>query len=105
MSSSRATSAAPGAAREPKDSRSWVSALRLPGPERDEAVAALHELLLRAARFEVSRRRAALSHVTGADPRNVAGPANASVTIIRAGARPRLEAYAWTPDGITLSER
>jgi RNA polymerase sigma-70 factor, ECF subfamily len=65
MSSSRATSATPGAALGPIDSRAWLSALRLPGPERDEAVAALHELLLRAARFEVSRRRAALSHVRG----------------------------------------
>jgi probable phosphoglycerate mutase len=41
--------------------------------------------------------RAALSHVTGADPRRVAGPANASVTIVRAGDPPRLEAYGWTP--------
>jgi hypothetical protein len=49
--------------------------------------------------------RAALSHVTGADPRRVAGPANASVTIVRAGEPPRLEAYAWTPDGVTLSAR
>ncbi len=49
--------------------------------------------------------RAALSHVTGADPRHVAGPANASVTIFRGGERPRLEAYAWTPDGVALSER
>ena len=39
--------------------------------------------------------RAALSHVTGADPRHVAGPANASVTVLRRAAR--LEAYAWTP--------
>jgi RNA polymerase sigma-70 factor, ECF subfamily len=65
MSSSRATSAASGAALGPTDSRAWLSALRSPGPERDEAVAALPELLLRAARFEVSRRRAALSHVRG----------------------------------------
>jgi RNA polymerase sigma-70 factor (ECF subfamily) len=65
MSSSRATSATRGAALGPIDSRAWLSALRLPGPERDEAVADLHELLLRAARFEVSRRRAALSHVRG----------------------------------------
>ena len=49
--------------------------------------------------------RAALSHVTGADPRRVAGPANASVTVVRAGEPPRLEAYAWTPDGVTLSAR
>ncbi len=38
--------------------------------------------------------RAALSHVTGADATRVAGPENASVTVIRDG---RLEAYAWTP--------
>jgi RNA polymerase sigma-70 factor, ECF subfamily len=65
MSSSRASSAAPGAALGPTDSRAWLSALRSPGPEHDAAVAALHEILLRAARFEVSRRRAALSHVRG----------------------------------------
>jgi RNA polymerase sigma-70 factor, ECF subfamily len=47
------------------DSRAWVSALHTPGAEHDEAVARLHELLVRAARFEVSRRRAALSHVRG----------------------------------------
>ena len=47
------------------DSDAWLRALRASGPERDEAVARLHELLVRAARFEVSRRRAALSHVRG----------------------------------------
>jgi RNA polymerase sigma-70 factor, ECF subfamily len=47
------------------DSRAWLSALRAQGTERDQAVARLHELLVRAARFEVSRRRAALSHVRG----------------------------------------
>ena len=46
------------------DSNAWISALRHP-VERDRAIARLHELLLRAARFEVSRRRAALSHVRG----------------------------------------
>ena len=38
--------------------------------------------------------RAALSHVTGADPQRVAGPANASVTILKGA---RLLAYGWTP--------
>jgi RNA polymerase sigma-70 factor, ECF subfamily len=47
------------------DSSAWLSALRSTGAERDEAVARLHELLVRAARFEVSRRRAALSHIRG----------------------------------------
>lgn len=37
--------------------------------------------------------RAALSHVTGVDPRRVAGPANASVTVLRNGF---LEIYGWT---------
>src|SRR6185436_9928466 len=43
----------------------WVEALTADGPEREEALAALHDLLLRAARFELSRRRAALAHVRG----------------------------------------
>ena len=57
------------AASEPEraeaDSQAWLSTLRLDGPERDEAIARLHQLLLRATRFEVSRRREALSHVRG----------------------------------------
>jgi RNA polymerase sigma-70 factor (ECF subfamily) len=65
MGSSRATSPSAGAPAEEKDSRAWLSALRLPGAEREQAVADLHELLLGAARFEVSRRRAALSYVRG----------------------------------------
>ena len=47
------------------DSDAWLRALRHPGAERERATARLHELLVRAARFEVSRRRAALSHVRG----------------------------------------
>jgi RNA polymerase sigma-70 factor (ECF subfamily) len=37
--------------------RDWLRALRSSGPEYDQAVEELHALLLRAARFEVSRRR------------------------------------------------
>ena len=66
---SAATSEPDGA--EP-DSRVWLSALRSPGAERDEAVARLHELLVRAARFEVSRRRAALSYVRGEELEDLA---------------------------------
>ena len=51
--------------RAQSDSSAWLSALRSTGAERDEAVGRLHELLVRAARFEVSRRRAALSHIRG----------------------------------------
>ncbi len=54
------------------DSRAWVDALRSSGAQRDAAIAGLHELLLRAARFEVSRRRAALSHVRGEELDDIA---------------------------------
>jgi RNA polymerase sigma-70 factor, ECF subfamily len=49
-----------------------VAALREDAPTRNDAVAALHELLLRAARFEVNRRRAALSHVRGEELDDIA---------------------------------
>jgi RNA polymerase sigma-70 factor, ECF subfamily len=39
------------------ESLAWVRALSGTGPERDDAVERLHALLLRAARFEVARRR------------------------------------------------
>ena len=49
------------------DSAEWIDALRATGPERDDAVERLHELLLKAARFEVGRRRARLPHLRGDD--------------------------------------
>jgi RNA polymerase sigma-70 factor (ECF subfamily) len=45
--------------------RNWVAELRPDATGREEALAALHDLLLRATRFEISRRRAALAHVRG----------------------------------------
>jgi RNA polymerase sigma-70 factor, ECF subfamily len=44
-------------------SREWLLALRADGATRDEAVARLHALLLRAARFEAARRRGRLPHL------------------------------------------
>ncbi|MFN8110027.1 MAG: sigma-70 family RNA polymerase sigma factor [Thermoleophilia bacterium] len=41
------------------DSRRWLRELRGEGAMRDQAIARLHALLLRAARFEVARRRGA----------------------------------------------
>jgi hypothetical protein len=41
------------------ESRAWVQRLSFDGAVRDEALKDLHELLLRAARFEVARRRVA----------------------------------------------
>jgi RNA polymerase sigma-70 factor, ECF subfamily len=45
--------------------RNWVEALGAAGAGRDEAIADLHDLLLRAARFEIGRRRDALAYVRG----------------------------------------
>jgi RNA polymerase sigma-70 factor (ECF subfamily) len=47
------------------ESREWIAALRGEAGDRHEAVRRLHELLMRAARYEVGRRRAELSHVRG----------------------------------------
>jgi RNA polymerase sigma-70 factor (ECF subfamily) len=44
------------AARADQESRVWIERLRATGPERDAALAELHALLLRAARFEIGRR-------------------------------------------------
>src|SRR3954464_2595863 len=49
-----------------------LDALRAGGAEREEAVRDLHALLLRASRFELSRRRAALSHVRGEELEDLA---------------------------------
>jgi RNA polymerase sigma-70 factor, ECF subfamily len=45
------------------DSEAWLAALRGPAAVRDEAIAALHALLLRGAHFELNRRREMLDHV------------------------------------------
>jgi RNA polymerase sigma-70 factor (ECF subfamily) len=44
-----------------------VARLSRAGAERDAAVVELHDLLLRAARFEIRRRRAVFPHLGGAD--------------------------------------
>lgn len=48
-----------------RDSQRWLEELGSEGGIREEAIARLHALLLRAARFEVNRRRAGLAHVRG----------------------------------------
>ena len=45
------------------ESRAWLHDLRAEGQAREEALARLHALLLRAARFEASRRRATLTQL------------------------------------------
>jgi RNA polymerase sigma-70 factor (ECF subfamily) len=45
------------------DSREWLRSLRAEGAVKDEAIARLHALLLRAARFEAVRRRPMLPYL------------------------------------------
>ena len=52
--------------------RDWVARLRAEGPEGRAAVAELHALLLKAARFEVRRRAAELAHLRGGDQEDLA---------------------------------
>jgi len=50
-----------------RDAEMWMSALRGPPGVRDQALADLHALLLRAARFELARRRGQLHDLARAD--------------------------------------
>ena len=54
------------------ESRAWLRDLRAEGVTRDEAVARLHALLLRATRFEVARRRPTQPHLRGNDLDDIA---------------------------------
>jgi RNA polymerase sigma-70 factor, ECF subfamily len=67
------------------ESREWLRCLRGHGREHEEALARLHALLLRAARFETARRRPALPHLRGDDLDDIANQAadDALVSILR----------------------
>jgi RNA polymerase sigma-70 factor (ECF subfamily) len=72
-------------ARLDPQSRRWLTDLRGDGAARDDAVGRLHELLLRAARFEVARRARALAHIRGDDLEDIAMEAadDALVSVLR----------------------
>lgn len=68
-----------------EESRAWLRDLRAEGAVRDDAVARLHALLLRAARFEIGRRRPALPHLRGDELGDIAleAAADALVGVLR----------------------
>jgi RNA polymerase sigma-70 factor, ECF subfamily len=72
---------------EPLDteSRDWIADLRSSGPAQDEAVKRLHGLLLRAAHFEVARRRPSLPHLRGNELDDIAQEAadDALMSVLR----------------------
>jgi RNA polymerase sigma-70 factor (ECF subfamily) len=67
------------------ESREWLRSLRGSEQERRDAVARLHAVLLRAARFEVARRRPAMPHLRGGDLDDIAVQAadDALVAVLR----------------------
>jgi RNA polymerase sigma-70 factor (ECF subfamily) len=67
------------------ESREWLRSLQADGSVRDEALARLHALLLRAARFEVARRRPTMPHLRGNDLDDIANEAadDALVSVLR----------------------
>jgi RNA polymerase sigma-70 factor (ECF subfamily) len=67
------------------ESREWLRGLRADDATRQEAIARLHVLLLRAARFEVARRRPSLPHLRGDELEDIATEAadDALMSVLR----------------------
>jgi RNA polymerase sigma-70 factor, ECF subfamily len=67
------------------ESREWLQSLRAESSTRDHAIARLHALLLRAARFEVARRRPMLPHLRGDELDDIANEAadDALMSVLR----------------------
>jgi RNA polymerase sigma-70 factor, ECF subfamily len=67
------------------ESREWLRSLRADDATREDAIARLHGLLLRAAHFEVARRRPSLPHLRGNELDDIANEAadDALMSILR----------------------
>jgi RNA polymerase sigma-70 factor (ECF subfamily) len=68
-----------------RESRAWLRDLRAEGAAHGDAVVRLHALLVRAARFEVARRRPALQHLRGDELDDIATEAadDALMSVLR----------------------
>jgi len=66
------------------ESQAWLEDLHADGPRYDDAVARLRELLVRAARFEIARRRPSLPHIRGGELTEIAEEAadDAAVSVL-----------------------
>jgi RNA polymerase sigma-70 factor (ECF subfamily) len=67
------------------ESEEWLRSLHAEGAERDASIGRLHELLLRAARFEVARRRPGLPRLRGDELDDIATEAadDALMSVLR----------------------
>ncbi len=83
VSQTHATGAPTPAVRFENDE--WRRDLHATGAARDEALARLHGLLLRAARFEIARRRASLPHLSSGELDELAQEAadDAALSVLR----------------------
>src|SRR4051812_26247794 len=63
------------------ESRRWLEGLRADGARAETARAELHDLLLRAARFEINRRKGSLPHLRGGDLDDLAHQAAADAMV------------------------
>jgi RNA polymerase sigma-70 factor (ECF subfamily) len=84
-SSKQATTAPRVARSQDCDSREWLRPLREGGEAGNAAIARLHALLLRAARYEVARRRPGLPHLRRGELDGIAleAAADALVSVLR----------------------
>ena len=75
----------PGPVGPDEESREWVRCLHADGSVQEDAIVRLHALLLRAASFEVARRRPSLPHMRGNDLDDIANQAadDALVSVLR----------------------
>jgi RNA polymerase sigma-70 factor, ECF subfamily len=67
------------------ESRAWLAGLRASGAEQQAAIARLHTLLLKAARFEANRRASSLGHLRGGELEEIANDAadDALMSVLR----------------------
>lgn len=72
------------------ESQRWLARLRSDGAERDDAIRELHALLVRAARFEIKRRRAAMPFLRGDDYDDLAHQSASDALVAILG---KLDAY------------
>jgi RNA polymerase sigma-70 factor, ECF subfamily len=63
------------------ESHEWLRDLRADGEIREAAIARLHTLLLRAAHFEIARRRPSLPHLRGNELEDIANEAAADALL------------------------
>ena len=85
MTASTTGAAAHGGTATDAESQVWVGDLRGAGPAHEAAVARLHDLLLRATRFEVARRQQALPFIHRGELDELAQEAasDAAISVLR----------------------